>query len=73
MKRFSYKSFSLDVIDVASSALHAAVDSLPEPLSSSEVNLLVKFILRIAMAGERDVRVLRTVALSQLRSTGDSR
>lgn len=72
MKRFSYRSFSLDVIDVASSALHAAVDSLPEPLSSSEVNLLVKFILRIAMAGERDVRV-RTVALSQLRSTGDSR
>ena len=61
-------AFSPDVINVAASALRAAVDSLPEPASSTHVNVLAKFILRTVMAGERDVTVLRKIALLEVRS-----
>jgi hypothetical protein len=63
MKEFPDKAYSPGVIDVATSALHATVNSLPEPPSPAYVNLLARLILRIAMTGEHDVAVLRTVAL----------
>lgn len=56
------------IIDVATSALHAAVNSLPGTTSSKHVNLLTGFILRAAIAGEHDVTVLQTNALSNLQS-----
>jgi hypothetical protein len=68
MKNLSDKAFSSDIVDVAASALHATVDSLPEPPSPAHVNLLVGFILRTARTGERDVAVLRTIALLELQS-----
>lgn len=52
-----------DIIDVATFALHATVNSLPKPVSSAQVNLLTGFILRKANAGECDATVLRTIAL----------
>ena len=64
MKEFS--GFSLDVVEVATSALHAAIITLPERVSASCVNILVTHILRTAKAGERDIDVLRTRALAEL-------
>ena len=71
MKEVSERANSLtpDVIEVTISALHAAVDSLPGRPSSRHVNLLAGFILRTAMAGERDVTVLQTSALWELEAT----
>ncbi len=60
--------FSPDVIDLAASALRATVDSLPEPASSTHVNVLTNSILRAVMAGERDIAVLRNDALIEVRS-----
>ena len=60
---------SSDVIEVTICALHAAVGSLPGRPSSRHVNLLAGFILRTAMAGERDVTVLQTSALWELEAT----
>jgi hypothetical protein len=68
MKESSNTVLSPDVIDVATHALHATINSLPEPAGSTLVNLLAGFILRKARAGERDVAVLRTTALLELQS-----
>ena len=48
-------------------ALHNAVASLPEPVSSSHVNQIAESILRTAKAGERNVDVLERMALLELR------
>lgn len=68
MKELSDEAFSPDVIDVAASALHATVNSLPEPPNSTHVNLLAGFILRMAKAGERDIEALQAIALLELKS-----
>lgn len=68
MQSFPNTTFSPSVIDVATSALHDTVNSLPEPVSSTHVNLLTQIILRTARAGEWNVAVLRTVALLELQS-----
>lgn len=47
-------------------ALEAAVATLPEPVHSSHVNALAESILRTAGAGERDVATLQRVALLEL-------
>ena len=72
MKDFSYMSFSSDVIAAATSALHAAVNSLPEPPSAAYVNCLAGIIRRAAKAGERNITVLRTIALLELQSSAQS-
>lgn len=61
-------AFSSDVIAVATSALHAAVNSLPERPNATHVNLLARIILRRAKAGERDTKVLRAIAVAELQS-----
>jgi hypothetical protein len=50
-------------------ALDRAVASLPEPVSTSHVNLLAESILRTAQAGERDVATLERIALLELQVT----
>lgn len=71
MKELSDKAYSSSVIDAAGAALHATVNSLPEPLSPTYVNFLAGLILRTAMTGEHDVTVLRTIALSELQSADE--
>ena len=66
MKDFSDASFAPDVIELMTAALNDAVASLPEPVNSTHVNLLAESILRTAKAGERDVAVLKRIALMEL-------
>lgn len=66
MKNFSNAEFSPEVIDIMTSALEAAVASLPEPVHASHVNVLAESILRTADAGERNVADLQRIALMEL-------
>lgn len=66
MQNFSDVEFSPEVIALMTTALEAAVATLPEPVHSSHVNALAESILRTAGAGERDVATLQRVALLEL-------
>jgi hypothetical protein len=66
MKDFSDAVFAPEVIELMTAALEASVATLPEPVSSTQVNLLAESILRSAKAGERDVTVLQRIALLEL-------
>jgi hypothetical protein len=59
--------FSPEVIEIMSAALEASVNSLPEPVSATQVHYLAESILHTAETGERDVAVLRRIALVELR------
>jgi hypothetical protein len=63
MQNFANAAFSPDVITAMTSALEAAITTLPEPVHSSHVNLLAESILRTAGAGERDAETLQKLAL----------
>ncbi|HXI07363.1 MAG: hypothetical protein ACRC1G_19855 [Bradyrhizobium sp.] len=69
MKNFADASFEPEVIELMTAALDRAVASLPEPVSTSHVNLLAESILRTAQSGERDVTVLERIALMELQMT----
>ena len=69
MKNFADASFEPEVIELMTAALDRAVASLPEPVSTSHVNLLAEPILRTAQSGERDVTVLERIALMELQMT----
>ena len=66
MKDFSDAVFAPEAIELMTAALEAAVATLPEPVSSTQVNLLAESILRTAKAGERDTAVLQRIALMEL-------
>jgi hypothetical protein len=66
MRDFSDASFSPEAIEVMTSALERAVASLPEPVSTTQVNLLAESILRAAKSGEGDAVVLERLALLEL-------
>ncbi|HLG84990.1 MAG TPA: hypothetical protein VKY22_28635 [Bradyrhizobium sp.] len=66
MKDFSDAVFPPDVIELMTAALEGAVATLPEPVSSTQVNVLAESILRTARAGERDVAALQRIALMEL-------
>ena len=66
MKDFSNAAFSPDVIEAMTAALEASISTLPEPVSSTYVNLLAESILRTAKAGETDPWVLQRIALLEL-------
>jgi hypothetical protein len=66
MKNFADAAFEPEIIEAMTAALDNAVASLPEPVSSSHVNLLAESILRTAKSGERDVAVLARIALMEL-------
>lgn len=67
MKDFSNAAFSPEVIEIMTTALEAAVASLPEPVHSAHVTIIAESILRTADAGERDPAVLERIALMELR------
>lgn len=67
MKNFSSAAFAPEVIEIMTTALEAAVASLPEPVHSAHVTILAESILRTADAGERDAAVLERIALMELR------
>ncbi len=69
MKDFSDAAFSPEVIEIMTGALERAVANLPEPVSTTQVNLLAESILRTAKSGERDAAVLQRLALLELQIT----
>jgi hypothetical protein len=69
MKNFPDAAFEPEMIEAMTAALDRAVASLPEPVSTSHVNLLAESILRTAQAGERDVATLERIALLELQVT----
>jgi len=69
MKNFPDGVFSPEQIAVMTAALERSIESLPEPVSASHVQLLAESILRTANAGERDVAVLSRIALVELQIT----
>lgn len=66
MKNFSNAEFSPEVIEIMTTALEAAVATLPDPVHSSHVTALAESILRTASSGERNVSDLQRIALMEL-------
>jgi hypothetical protein len=66
MKNFPDAAFEPEMIEAMTAALDRAVASLPEPVSTSHVNLLAESIPRTAQAGERDIATLERIALLEL-------
>jgi hypothetical protein len=69
MKDFSDAAFSPETIALMTEALHASVAALPEPVSSTHVNLLAEAVLRAAKQGERSVTAIQRLALLELQLT----
>lgn len=69
MKDFADAAFNPEEIDIMTAALAQSVESLPEPVSTRHVQLLAESILRTMSTGERDVAVLRRIALVELHIT----
>lgn len=59
MQNFANAAFPPDTVEAMTSALHAALATLPEPVHSAHVNILAESILRTAKSGERDTGVLK--------------
>jgi hypothetical protein len=66
MKDFSDAAFSPETIALMTEALNASVAALPEPVSSTHVNLLAEAVLRAAKQGERNVAAIQRLALLEL-------
>jgi hypothetical protein len=66
MKDFSNAAFSPEIIQAMTAALEASIATLPEPVSSTQVNTLAESILRTAQAGETDASILQRIALLEL-------
>ena len=66
MKDFSNAAFSPEIIRVMTVALESSIATLPEPVSSTHINLLAESILRTAQRGETDPVVLQRMALLEL-------
>ena len=66
MKDFSNAAFSPELISIMESAMHAAVATLPEPVSSTHVQSIAETILRTAQEGETDPKTLERMALLEL-------
>ena len=69
MKDFSEAIFAPEIVEAMTEALDASVAKLPHPVSSTQVNLLAKSILRTAQQGERDPVILQRMALLELQIT----
>jgi hypothetical protein len=66
MKEFPDAVFTPDVVELMTSALEASIAALPDPVSSTHVNLLAESILRTAKAGERNIATMQRIALLEL-------
>ena len=69
MKDFSNAAFPPEMIAVMQKALDGAVATLPHPVSSAHVKAIAETILRTTHDGERDPKVLQTMALLELQLT----
>lgn len=61
--------YTPEIIEIMSAALAACIESLPEPVSATQVHQLAESILDSAGRGERDVATLARIALVELRIT----
>ena len=59
-------SIFAEVIEIMSAALAACIESLPEPVSATQVHHLAESILDSAGRGEREVATLVRIALVEL-------
>lgn len=66
MKDFSGAAFVPEVVDAMTRALDGSIATLPDPVTSTQVNQLAESILRTAREGERDPAVLQRMALLEL-------
>jgi hypothetical protein len=66
VKDFANASFSPDTVAILQSAMEAAVATLPDPVSASNVQSIAQSILRSAKEGERDPVTLQRLALLEL-------
>jgi hypothetical protein len=73
MKDFSNASFPPETIDVMDQALQGALATLPDPVSSMRVQTIAESILRSANEGERNPRVLQTMALMEMQLRSDEK
>ena len=69
MKNFADASFEPEIIEAMTVALDQAIESLPEPVTSSHINQLAEAILRTAKSGVRDAATLERLALLELQIT----
>ena len=69
MKDFANASFSPETIAILQSAMQAAIATLPEPVSSANVQSIAQSILRSAKEGEIDPIALQRLALLELQIT----
>ncbi len=60
-------AYSPEEIEIMSRALEACIESLPEPVSATQVHTLAESILHSAARGERDAGQLERIALVELR------
>jgi hypothetical protein len=73
MKNFSNAAFPPEVISAMDQALQDAVATLPDPVSSMRVQTIAESILRSANEGERNPRVLQTMALMEMQLRSDDK
>jgi hypothetical protein len=73
MKDFSNAAFPPELISAMDQALQAAVATLPDPVSSMRVQTIAESILRSANEGERNPRVLQTMALMEMQLRSDDK
>lgn len=66
MKDFPNASFPPDTIKLMEDAMEAAVETLPDPVSSGHLQSIAETILRTAKEGERDPATLQRMALLEL-------
>ena len=69
MRDFSNASFPPETISILKDAMDAAIATLPDPVSSANVNSIAETILRSAKEGERDPATLERMALLELQIT----
>jgi hypothetical protein len=73
MKDFSNASFPPELINVMDQALQGALATLPDPVSSMRVQTIAESILGSANEGERNPRVLQTMALMEMQLRSDEK
>ena len=66
MQDFANAAFSPEAIAAMERAMTSALASLPEPVSSAHIDIIVESILRTAKEGERNPTTLERLALLEL-------
>ncbi len=66
MQDFANAAFTPETLNAMERAMDSAVATLPEPVSSAHVDIIVESILRTAKEGEEDPTTLERLALLEL-------